>query len=103
MLSVGFVRRWYARRLVKFLEKSRKKHRRLPDHMVQVDTLLRRVPEPRRAKVLEEMLRPGPKEGPGRELRRAASRQQRQSGKGGPRRRPGMPPQTFRQQQRGPR
>jgi hypothetical protein len=98
MLSVGFIRRWYARRLVKFIAKSKKKNRRLPDHLFQLDLMLKKVPEARRTKTVEEMLVPRDEEEYGRELRRAASRQERRGGKGGASRRPGSPPQVVRRQ-----
>jgi hypothetical protein len=98
MLSVGFIRRWYARRLVKFIAKSKKKGRRLPDHLFQLDRTLKKVPEARRTKTVEEMLIPRNEEEYGRELRRAASRQERRGGQGGASRRPGSPPQVVRRQ-----
>jgi hypothetical protein len=104
LLRFGVIRRWYARRLLKFIEKSRKKKRKLPQHLVQVDTTLRRVPKPQRQSLIEEMLVPGREEQLGRTMRRAASRQDRSSGRGGTGRRPGMPPQqVLRRQVRGPR
>ncbi len=93
LLRIGVVRRWYARRLLKFIEKTKQKKRRLPEHLVQVDQVMRRLPKPQRAKTLEEMLVPGREDQLGRTYRRAAARQSRGSGRGGPRRRPGMPPQ----------
>ncbi len=93
MLSVAFIRRWYARRMIKFIDKSKTKHRQMPQHLIQVDNLLRRVPKPLRQKTLEEMLVPGNEEQYGRQLRRAAERQQRASGRGTGRR-PGLPPQA---------
>jgi hypothetical protein len=104
LLKVGVIRRWYARRLVKYIEKSRKKKRRLPQHLSQVDTMLRKLPKAQRVKTLEEMLVPGREEQLGRNLRRAAARQNRGSGRGGPGRRPGLPPQqVVRRQVKGPR
>lgn len=104
LLKVAIIRRWYARRLISFIDKSRKKKRKLPEHLVQVETMMRRVPKPQRAKLLQEMLVPGREEQFGRQFRRAASRQGRASGRGGPGRRPGMPPQqVVRRQVKGPR
>lgn len=104
LLKIGVIRRWYARRLIKFIEKSRKKKRKLPEHLVQVDTMLRRVPKAQRPKMVEEMLVPGREEQLGRAMRRAADRQNRGSGRGNTKRRPGMPPQqVVRRQVRGPR
>lgn len=98
MLRVGFIRHWYARRLVKFIDKSKQKHRRLPEHMQRIDGLLRRVPQHQRVKTLEEMMMMQPPGGPeelGREFRRAAARQDRGSGRAGGNKRPGMPPQQV--------
>ncbi|MGA7417241.1 MAG: hypothetical protein WBW80_04550 [Acidimicrobiales bacterium] len=104
LLKVGFIRRWYARRLLKFIQKSKDKHRPLPDHLVQVDAITRRLPKPQRAKKLEEMLVPQDEEDMGREFRRAAERQNRSKGHGGPGKRPGMPPQqVVRRQPKGRR
>lgn len=103
MMGVGFIRRWYAGRILKFIDKSKKKKRRLPDHLYEIDLLLRRVPGPKRRSTLEEMLVPRDEAEFGRELRRAATRQSRQSGRGGPGRRPGTPPQSVRRPTKGPR
>lgn len=104
LLKVGFIRRWQARRLIAYIEKSKKKHRRLPEELVRVDAMVRRLPKPQRAKALEEMLVPTSEEQFGRDIRRAAARQNRASGRGGPRRRPGLPPaDVSRRQVRRPR
>lgn len=104
LLRIGIIRRWYARRLIKYIDKSRKKKRKLPQHLVQVDTMLRKVPKPQRQKLVEEMLTPGREEQFGRAMRRAAERQNRGSGQGSAKRRPGTAPQQqVRRQVRGPR
>lgn len=104
LLKFGPIRRWYARRLIKYIEKSKKKKRKLPEHLMQVDSMLRKIPKPQRQKTVEEMLMPGREEQFGRAMRRAASRQGRASGQGGTKRRPGVAPQqTVRRQVRGPR
>jgi len=92
MLKIGFMRRWYARRMVSYIDKSKKKKRRLPDELVRVDAMTKRLPKQQRVKVIEEMMTPGQEDKFGRQLRRAAERQNRESGRGGARRRPGMPP-----------
>ena len=92
IMSVGFLRRYYVRRLLKTIDKSEKKGRPLPADLEQVKTALSRLPANKRAEFLEEMLRDPEGMNPGRELRRAASRQDRQSGRGGGRQRPGLPP-----------
>ncbi len=95
LLKIGFIRRWQARRLIAYIEKSKKKHRRLPDELVRIDAMVRRLPKPQRAKAVEEMLVPTSEEQFGREIRRAAARQNRGSGRGGPRKRPGLPPTSV--------
>lgn len=95
MLRIGLVRRWYARRLVKYMEKSRKKQRKLPDHLVRLDQMTRRLPQPRRVATVEELITPGADEHFGREFRRAAARQDRARGGRSGGRRPGMPPQAV--------
>ncbi|HLN17924.1 MAG TPA: hypothetical protein VK277_14370 [Acidimicrobiales bacterium] len=93
LLKIGVVRRWYARRMLKYIEKTKKKKRPLPDELVRLDQLTRKMPEPQKLKLIEEMLTPGKTDQLGRELRRAAERQNRESGRGPGGRRPGMPPQ----------
>ena len=65
----------------------------MPDSLVRIDRMLRRVPRHKRAEALEEMLEAGsaPETELSRAVRRAASRQERRSGKGGGLR-PGMGP-----------
>ena len=88
-----WLRRRYARRLLKTIEKSRKKHRPLPENLEQIERQLRRVAPPKRAEILEQMLEYGASSDANlsRELRRASNRQERRSGKGGGTR-PGLPP-----------
>ncbi|HTT86820.1 MAG TPA: hypothetical protein VMF60_05605, partial [Acidimicrobiales bacterium] len=77
MMRVGFLRHFYIRRLLRFIEKSRAKGRSLPPELVRLDDMLRRLPPPKRAEALEAALLAGPEESQSRELRRAASRQDR--------------------------
>ena len=92
MMKVGVFRRMYARRIMRYLEKSRTKGRPLPDEMVQLDDFLSRLPEKDRRAALEATLSGELESQAGRALKRAAARQGRQSGRGGGRQRPGAPP-----------
>jgi hypothetical protein len=90
LMKVPMLRRMYVRRILKFIDKSRDKGRRLPPDLYELSRQLSRVPESERAPALEAALKAGNTgNGPGaempgsnRELRRAASAQQRLSGKG---------------------
>jgi len=95
LLKIGFMRRWYARRMVNYIERSKKKKRKLPDELVRVDAMTKRLPKQQKVKMIEEMMKPGQVDQLGRQYRRAAERQNRESGKGGARRRPGLPPQQV--------
>ena len=88
-----WLRRRYVRRVLRSIDKARKKNRPMPDSLVRIDRMLRRVPRHKRAEALEQMLEAGsaPETELGRAVRRAASRQERRSGKGGGLR-PGMGP-----------
>lgn len=88
-MGVGFVRRTYARRLVKFMDKSKTRKRPLPPELREVSIAMSRLPEDQRLPALEDALAGKGPEAMSRDMRRAASRQQRMSGKGGPHRRPG--------------
>ena len=90
LMGVGFVRRTYAKRLVKFMERSKAKGKPLPEDLREVAIAMTRLPEDQRVGALEMALEgKGGPESMSREMRRAASRQSRMSGKGGPHRRPG--------------
>ena len=77
IMRVGFLRHFYIRRLLRFIERSRAKGRTLPPELVRLDDMLRRLPPPKRAEALEAALLSGPEENHSRELRRAAARQDR--------------------------
>lgn len=86
------LRRMYARRLMKFMAKSKAKGRPIPDELAQLDEYLSKLPPAQRQAMLEASLS-GELEGQAsRDMRRAAERQARRSGRGGGRQRPGMPP-----------
>jgi hypothetical protein len=82
IMRVGFFRHFYVRRLLRFMEKSRAKGRSLPPDLQRLDQMLKRLPPPKRAEALEAALVASPDENPSREMRRAASRQDRQRGDG---------------------
>jgi hypothetical protein len=94
-----WLRRRYARRIVKTIEKYRTKNRPLPDNLQRLERQLRRVPQPKRQQVVEQMMEAGSEQDltVNRALRRAAGRQERQKGTKGGGLRPGLPPQQQRQ------
>jgi hypothetical protein len=102
-MKIGVIRRWYVKRMLKFIDKSKAKGRRLPEGLAETNRFLSRVPKQQRAKALEEAILAN-QEVPnmGREMRRAASRQ-RKSGQSDARYRPGLPPGTVKQARRRPR
>lgn len=89
-----WLRRRYARRIVRTIDKFQKKHRPLPDNLQRLERQLRRVPQPKRQGAVEEMMELGTKQdlSTNRALRRASGRQDRQKGARGGGLRPGMPP-----------
>ena len=82
VLALPFLRRAYLRRLLKQLEGANRGE--LAPELEQLQTVLRRVPAAQRLGALESALRqglsaPAPEQQlPSRQLRRAATRQQRQ-------------------------
>ena len=90
----SFLRRRYVRRVLKSIDKAKEKGRRLPPELFELSQQLSRVPKNKQAEALEEAIKAGPdaSEEAGRAMRRAAAAQQRQSGRGQGRYRPGMPP-----------
>jgi hypothetical protein len=76
-MRVGFLRHFYVRRLLRFMEKSKAKKRKLPPELFRLEQMLMRLPPPKRAEALEAALLANPDETPSREMRRAASRQDR--------------------------
>lgn len=96
MMKVGFLRRRYVKRLVRYIDKSKAKGRRLPPEMMDLQRFLSQVPKHERAERLEEaILSQGDEDNFNRDLRRAASNQQRRSGKGAGGYRPGAPPRSM--------
>jgi hypothetical protein len=92
VMQIAPVRRFYARRLLRFLDKAKKKGRDLPDQLADLDEYLSRLPAKDRHQVLEASLSGELDARAGRALRRAAGRQGRQKGRAGGGQRPGMPP-----------
>src|SRR5580698_6462488 len=82
IMRVGFLRHFYVRRLLRFMEKSKAKKRKLPPELFRLDQMLSRLPPPKRAEALESALLASPDETPSREMRRAAARQDRLSSDG---------------------
>lgn len=77
IMSVGFLRHFYVRRLLRFMEKSKAKGRALPPDLARLQQMLAKLPEKKRAEALEAGLLASPDEAPSREMRRAAARQDR--------------------------
>jgi hypothetical protein len=94
VMRSSFLRRRYVRRVLKSIDKAKAKGRRLPPELFELSQQLSRVPKNKQAEALEEAIKAGPDaaEEAGRAMRRAAVAQQRQSGRGQGRYRPGMPP-----------
>lgn len=97
LLRIGFLRRWHIRRLLKFIDKSKAKGRRLPPNLYDLNRFLSQVPKEQRAKRLEEAItaQQSPDMLPSRDLRRASDNQARRSGRTGSGRRPGMPARSV--------
>ncbi len=77
IMKVGFLRHFYVRRLLRFMEKSRTKGRTLPPELLRLEQMLRRLPPPKQAEALETALLATPDDPTSREMRRAAARQER--------------------------
>jgi hypothetical protein len=88
-----WLRRWYARFMLKSIAKRRRKGKALPDELLNLERRLRGMAPGQQAKVLEQALEQGaaPPEASNRAARRAAQRPNRHSGRGQGHR-PGMPP-----------
>jgi hypothetical protein len=102
VMKVSFIRNWYIKRTLKYIDKSKEKGRRLPPDLADMNRVLSKVPKAQRAKVLAEAMEAG-QEGlqeTSRAYRRAAENQNRQSGRGRGRTRPGLPPGAIQQSRR---
>jgi predicted DNA-binding protein len=102
VMKVSFVRNWYIKRTLKFIDKSKEKGRRLPPELADMNRALSKVPKAQRAKVLAEAMEAGQEglQDTSRAYRRAAENQNRQSGRGRGRTRPGLPPGAMQQGRR---
>jgi hypothetical protein len=96
-------RQWYIRRTLKFIDRSKKRGRPLPEGLAETARQLGRVPKQRRAETLEEAIL-AQREVPemGREFRRSAARR-RLSTRSDTRYRPGRPPGAGQQPRSRPR
>ncbi len=100
-IRVPVLRRWYIRRTLRFIDRSKAKGRRLPEGMAEAARLVGRVPKVQRARAFEDaILANQDRPNLGRQFRRAAARQRR-SGKSDARHRPGLPPGTVKKARRG--
>lgn len=99
-MGVPVLRRWYIRRVLRFIDKSKAKGRRLPEGIAEAARMLGKVPKHQREKVFEEMVLTNQSiPSMGREMRRAATRQRKSGkGRGG---RPGLPPGSIQRARRG--
>jgi hypothetical protein len=82
LLRIPVLRRFYVRRLLKFIDTSKARGRRLPPDLYELSKQLSRVPPSERAEALERALK-AEREGTAgagvnRQARRAAERQSRQ-------------------------
>ena len=98
----AWLRRRYARRILKTIDKYQDKGRPLPENLVRLERQLRRVPKPKRQQLMEQMMEMGSEDdvSTNRALRRAAGRQERQKGQRGGGLRPGTLPGQPRQRPR---
>lgn len=89
-----WLRRRYARRIVRTIDKFKDKGRPLPENLQRLERQLRRVPGPKRQQIVEQMMEMSADEdlASNRALRRAAGRQERQKGQRGGGLRPGTLP-----------
>lgn len=97
-----WLRRRYARRILRTIDKFQDKGRPLPENLSRLERQLRRVPKPKRQQLVEQMMEMGSEEdvSTNRALRRAAGRQERQKGQRGGGLRPGSLPGEPRQRPR---
>lgn len=81
-----WLRRRYARYILRSIKKMRAKDRPLPENLLRLERQVRGLPPRRQAEVVEQLLETGatyrPEEA-GRAMRRASAKQERRSGKSG--------------------
>lgn len=96
-MRVPVLRRWYVKRTLRFIDRSREKGRRLPEGLAETARQLGRVPKQQRAQVFEEAILAGDDQANmSRDFRRAAARK-RLSTTSDTRYRAGRPPGAGRQ------
>ncbi len=98
-----WLRRRYARRMVRTIEKFRAKGRPLPESLARLERTLKTVPQTKRAQTIEQMMEMSSEQEdvtPSRAMRRAAGRQDRHKGSKGGGLRPGTLPGQPRQRTR---
>lgn len=102
IMKIGFIRRRYVKRMLRYLDKSKEKGRRLPPELFELQRYLSQVPKAQRAERLEEAITAQQTDETigNRDLRRASANQNRLSGRSTSRYRPGAPPRSM---QPGPR
>jgi hypothetical protein len=91
---IPWLRRRYARFLLRSIKKQRAKGRALPEGLTRVERQVRGLPPHKQAELLEKLLETGATWQPetaGRAMRRASTKQERRSGRG-PGTRPGLLP-----------
>jgi hypothetical protein len=102
VMKVSFIRRWYIKRTLRTIDKAKEKGRRLPPEYAEMTRALAKVPKAKRAQFIEESMQAGQVDETemSRAMRRAVGNQGRQSGRGGGRTRPGLPPGAMQQGKR---
>ena len=91
---IPWLRRRYARFLLRSIKKQRAKGRALPEGLTRVERQVKGLPPHKQAELLEKLLETGATWQPetaGRAMRRASTKQERRSGRG-PGTRPGLLP-----------
>ena len=80
-----WLRRRYARFLLRSVKKQRAKGRQLPENLLRMERHVRGLPPQKQAEMVEQLLETGATWRPedlGRAMRRAGAKQERRSGKG---------------------
>ncbi|MGH8988925.1 MAG: hypothetical protein ACRDXC_10090 [Acidimicrobiales bacterium] len=97
-----WLRRRYARRILRTIDKFQDKGRPLPENLSRLERQLRQIPKPKRQRLVEQMMEMSSDDdvSTNRALRRAAGRQERQKGHRSGGLRPGTLPGQPRQRPR---
>lgn len=97
----AWLRRRYARRILRTIDKFKDKGRPLPENLSRLDRQLKNIPKPKRQQLVEQMMETSEEDvTTNRALRRAAGRQERQKGQRSGGARPGTLPGQPRQRPR---